>query len=212
MEESGILNQLDIDHGSKIESLDELLSFLELKAEESGPITMVPDINKIEQQIWLDYFNETIHVCYGDPSFNEYSAREKMLSFFYTFCETLSDRSELNKKMILDRNPLETAPKCLRLLKEEFEKFSLNLIDFGTQTGEIKPRPYLTRTYDNILWVCLLFILRFWAKDKSENRERTDMVIDKAINFTMDIFLPNAMDSGLELLMILMEKNAGGDE
>ena len=212
MTESDILKQLDEDRGSKIETLNDLLSFLDMKADQSGPISMVLDVDKIEQQIWLDYFNESIHVCYGDTSFDEYSAREKLLSFFYTFSETLSDRSELNSKMILDRNPLETAPKCLKLLKEEFEKFSLNIIDFGTQTGEIKPRPYLTRTYDNILWLSLLFILRFWAKDKSENKERTDVIIDKAVNFTMDIFLPNAMDSGLELLMILMEKNGTSNE
>jgi hypothetical protein len=42
--------------------------------------------------------------------------------------------------------------------------------------------------------------LYFWANDKSDHKENTDVMVEKTIHFTFDLLAPNAIDSGMDLV------------
>ena len=74
------------------------------------------------------------------------------------------------------------------------------LIFEGTNSGEIQARPFIANYYNQSVWNAFLSILLFWANDKSENKENTDVMVEKTIHFVFDLLAPNAIDSGLDLI------------
>ena len=50
------------------------------------------------------------------------------------------------------------------------------------------------------MWNGFLSVLYFWAKDKSNLRENTDVMVEKTIHFVFDLLAPNAIDSGLDMV------------
>ena len=70
----------------------------------------------------------------------------------------------------------------------------------GTNSGEIQARPFIANYYKQLLWNAFLSILYFWANDKSDHKENTDVMVEKTIHFTFDLLAPNAIDSGMDLV------------
>ena len=70
----------------------------------------------------------------------------------------------------------------------------------GTNSGEIQARPFIASYYQQVLWNAFLSVLYFWANDKSEQKENTDVMVEKTVHFTFDLLAPNAIDSGVDLI------------
>lgn len=70
----------------------------------------------------------------------------------------------------------------------------------GTNSGEIQARPLIANYYQTILWNAFWTILFFWANDKSNYKENSDVMVEKTIHFSFDLLAPNAIDSGVDWL------------
>lgn len=152
----------------------------------------------IESSEWESLTRETILLSTSQDIWSQYSSREKMLSFFYSFIELLKFRRSfiiysLNQKC----NKLST-PSALMGAKRMFEEFSEQIIREGLESGELADRKLFTKRYKDALWLQFKFIINFWIDDSSAEFEKTDEVIEKGINVTFDLFQRSPIDNLFE--------------
>ncbi|MCO5248367.1 MAG: TetR family transcriptional regulator C-terminal domain-containing protein [Chitinophagales bacterium] len=166
-------------------------------------------ILELEREIWKDYVKETVHHCVADPVFESYVAREKMLAFVYTLLLNLSN-DELQIDLQIRRlSKWWTSPK-LKDFKTEFLSFADELIFEGQDRGEIQKRMFLNKIYPSLFWNTLLLILIFWSSDESQQKEQTDVAVDKWVNLLFDALAPNAIDSAVDLAQFIVKSRMNG--
>lgn len=155
------------------------------------------DITDLESQIWSRQIEATLEVLSSDPGYPDYTAREKLLAFYYTLLEVLNDQSQalslmLNRSMIPG-----TAPAALTHFKQSFSKFVQELIQTGLETTEIENRPLVTSYYGQALWLQCLFLLRFWKNDQSSQRLATDEAVERSVNLLFDLAGHTPVDAAI---------------
>ena len=152
------------------------------------------------QSNWTTAIAKTFMICNADEHYESYSAREKMLAFTFTFLQTINTDSEKYQLLLAqNRLPFLLHPS-IKALKDEFSVFASNLIFDASNTGEIQARPFISKSYFPILWNAFYAILIYWKNDTSENKEKSDVMVEKTIHFAFDILSPNAIESGIDLL------------
>jgi AcrR family transcriptional regulator len=152
----------------------------------------------IEKQVWLDLTAETIQLSTGQEIWSQYSSREKMLSFFYSFIELLkTKRSFIIFSLRKKKNKIGT-PAVLSETRILFESFSEGIINEGLESKELADRKFFSKRYKDGLWIQFLFILNFWIEDDSQAFEKTDEAIEKGINVTFDLFQHSPIDNLFE--------------
>ena len=149
----------------------------------------------LEKYIWSSYFHETVERLNTDDVYRGYGAKEKLLTFYYAWTETLkSYRSYiLIKKEQFKLSDIKN--RELKDLRRAFEEYAEQLVNEGIERGEIKERKYISDKYSEALWLQLLFVLRYWVNDESKNFERTDAAIEKAVDLSFKLMAPNTFDS-----------------
>lgn len=158
---------------------------------------------------WKSYAEKTLETCTQDPSFGEYTAREKMLAYCYTLLQTMKP----DKEAVADRLKKWASfvgSDEYRQFKSEFNSFADVLIQEGIERGEIQPRPFISRIYSPLLWAAVLAILAFWVSDRSDNTEQTDVAVEKFVHLVFDAIAPNALDSALDVLQFLVKQRLNG--
>lgn len=178
------------------------------KFENMGYLPADKDVaGNLEQQInevWLTYFDSTIQAVEADPTYWEYPAREKSLSFFYTYLLELQPRYAFNVACLKQKNWYEPLKfKCLLQSEPKIKAYFSKLIEQGLDTGELASRAFLSNKYSQILFSAFVFCLDFWKNDTSEHFERSDIAVERAVHLAFDAMSPNFLDSSLELAQFL---------
>lgn len=162
----------------------------------------------IEGDIWTDFFKKTIAEVKAQEVWLGYAAREKSLSFYYSFFELLkTKRSFVTYSLNHFKKGLQT-PVSLKAGKAVFEEFSIEIIQEGLETGEIADRKFVSDRYKDALWAQVAFLLNFWVKDFSTGFEKTDEAIEKGVNVTFDLFQRTPIDNLFDYGKFLAQ-NAG---
>lgn len=152
----------------------------------------------IEKTIWVELTSETIDTIQQQEVWSQYSSRDKVLSFFYSYTELLKrHRSFIVYSLKRNKSGFAT-PTVLAGVKPIFENFAEGLISEGLETGELADRKFLTKRYKDALWIQFAFIINFWISDDSAGFEKTDEAIEKGINVTFDLFQRSPLDNILE--------------
>jgi len=159
--------------------------------EERDFYTHYPDLSGIEQDIWAHFFEDTLTRLRSEEVYMEYSVREKLLAFYFTFMEVLREE----RSFIKGAYPIDISSKILKKLKELFKDYAAVLLQEGMRTGEIEERQFVSGRYADFMWTETKFLINFWRKDGSEDFEKTDAAIEKAVNLTFDFFGRNVADS-----------------
>lgn len=152
----------------------------------------------IEKVIWVELTVETIDTLQQQEVWNQYSSREKILSFFYSYVEVLKKHRSFIIYTLKDSGSKLSTPKVLSGTKTIFENFAENIINEGLETGELADRKFFSKRYKDALWLQFAFILRFWISDDSAGFEKTDEAIEKGINVTFDLFQHSPIDNLLD--------------
>ena len=166
----------------------------------------------LEKDVWKGFFDQTIQTIQSDAVYAEYSVREKLLAFYYTWIETLKNNRSyvmLRVKRMKPMGPVRRnriSDDVLQRFKEAFLRFANELISEGKETEEIIDRPIIGNNYDEGLWRQVLFVLNFWVDDDSQNFERTDAAIEKAVNLSFDIMGRGALDTAFDFARFLYQK------
>ena len=162
----------------------------------------------LEKEIFELFFTNTMKALTQDEGYNNFDARNKVISFYYTFFENLTaNRAYVLIALKNDKKSLKPLKK-LSKLKNRFESYITSLeidrIDFNQEAIENFQNKALKKT----AWIQLLTILKFWLEDTSESFEKTDVFIEKSINTSFDLIDTKALKSMLDLgKFIFKEKN-----
>lgn len=188
--------QYILEEGKRPQSI---FSFMKgMKKNEAEFYNFFNSFDSLERAIWKGFLDQTINILHKDEAYSNYSSREKVLSFYYTWIEVLKN----NRSYILHRagkfNPKEPIPYFLDSLRHAFKEYISDVINEGKATEEILDRPLIAQRYDELLWWQTLFILQFWIKDDSKGFEKTDVAIEKFVNLVFDLLGKGPLDSMLD--------------
>ena len=159
---------------------------------------MYSSFDAVEKDLWLSFFQDTVDKLKEDETYRQYSAREKLLTFYFLWVQQLRE----NRSFILQQKENHRIPglhlEKLETFRHAFYDYIRELIKEGYQTGEIKERKYISDQYVHGFWMQALFVLRYWTKDTSDRFEMTDAAIEKAVNLSFQLISSNTIDSLLD--------------
>lgn len=193
-----------LEHGTLPKSIFKFAK--DLKIKEGDFYVYFTSFDAIKSTILVDIFEETLRQIDAQGVFEEYTAREKFLSFLFTWIEVLKmNRSYLLSLYGSKTKALVTLPKESAEFKEMFKEFVNDIILQGKETEEIASRPVISDRYDEALWLQVGFIFRFWLEDRSAGFEKTDAAIEKSVNLGFDLMGKSALDSFLDFAKFLYQ-------
>lgn len=166
-----------------------------LKITEADFYQFYSSFESIEKTIWFELTFETISKIKEQEVWLQYTSREKMLSFFYSYLENLKNDRSFVIYSLKNYQGKVAIPSIWTGVKPIFENFAQEVIDEGLDTGELAERKFLTKRYKNALWVQFAFIVKFWINDDSDGFEKSDEAIEKGINVTFDLFQHSPIDN-----------------
>ncbi len=151
----------------------------------------------VEKAVWTDLTTKTIVEIEAQEVWSGYSAREKVLAFFYAYIELLKSRRSF---IVYSLNRYKYAPKLqtpdvLTDTKQVFENFAESTIREGLDKGELADRKFFSKRYKDALWVQFGVILNFWINDSSAGFEKTDEAIERGVNISFDLFERSTLDN-----------------
>ena len=140
----------------------------------------------IEQSIFSEFFNHTIKVLAKSEEYPEYDARNKLLSFYFTFFEILTANRSYVVYALKDTKDFKNL-KSLKHLRKDYKTFINNI---GIEKIDLK-QEQLEKIQDKTLqessWIHLIITMKFWLDDTSTSFEKTDIFIEKSINARFDL-------------------------
>lgn len=169
-----------------------------LKITEAEFYQFYSTFESIEKNIWFELTFETISKIKEQEVWLQYSSREKMLSFFYSYVENLKKERSFIIYSLKNYKGKFSTPNVLAGVKPIFENFAEEIVSEGLETGELAERKFLSKRYKDALWIQFAFIINFWVNDDSDGFEKTDEAIEKGINVTFDLFQYSPLDNLFE--------------
>jgi hypothetical protein len=159
----------------------------------------------LERTIWNSFLHRTLDRLNADKSFSSFTAREKLLAFYYTFFEELKSNRSFVLIQLQNRNRLEIIPEFLKDFRKSFENFVDSILKTGKANGEVANRPYLDKSYPELFWMHMGFILLFWRDDSSAGFQKTDAAIEKSVNLAFDLIGKGAVDTAFDFAKFLYQ-------
>jgi hypothetical protein len=177
-----------------------------IKGEEEEFYKFYNSLEAVEKDIWLSWHQETLDLLEKDTTYASYSAREKLLAFYFTWVQKLkSNRSFiLLKKRDFDLKNLKD--NALVEFKKAFEAYSSQLVKQGIEEREVIERKFISDKYANGFWLQLLFVLNYWTNDESVGFEQTDAAIEKAVNLSFKLIGESTLDSLIDFGKFILQK------
>ena len=165
----------------------------------------------IEKHIFNAFFKNTIDVLEKNNDYQNFDARNKLLSFYFTFFEILTaNRSYVVYALEGNKKNLKALMK-LSELKKAFTKYIDNL---DIETIDIKQATIdkiQKKAIQESAWAQLLITMKFWLDDTSASFEKTDIFIEKAVNTSFDVLniapLKSVIDFGKFIFKEKMHMN-----
>jgi AcrR family transcriptional regulator len=151
-----------------------------------------------EKSVWATLTLEAIEKIKEQEIWHQYSSREKILSFFYSYIELLKTKRSFIIYSLKKHAKRLSPPEILSAAKPIFENFAEDVIHEGLDSGELAQRKFFAKRYKDGLWMQFLFIINFWAEDDSNDFEKTDEAIEKGINVAFDLFQRSPIDNLFE--------------
>jgi hypothetical protein len=190
-----------LDNGKEPESVYAFCKKLKIKEEDF--YDEYSSFPQIESEIWKALFIEARASAEREEVYQNYSVREKLLAFLYTWIETLKkNRSYILKSYEGFEKPIYTKRNVQLVdFKASFYDYINELLMEARETREVeqRPIPQLMQRYPDLFWAKTLFILDFWIKDTSKSFEKTDTMIEKTVNTAFDLLGRSPLDSLFDL-------------
>lgn len=165
------------------------------------------DFDQIVAEFWTELFAENIERLHGAEEWSEFSAREKLLSMYYSYFESLKMNRSYAKAILPESHAnLGRTPVELKELQKAYKLWIKDIIAQGLRSEEIAQRSKLVELYDDLFWYQFLFILDYWRKDRSSGFESTDEAIEKAVALSFDLIEKNALESAFDFGKFLFQK------
>lgn len=153
----------------------------------------------VEKSIFKTFLDNTLALLYKSDDYQTFDARNKLLSFYFTFFENLTaNRSYVLLALQQHKNTL----KGLSLLSDLKKTFTNYIDHLDIETLDIKDErlhKLQRRGLQESAWVQLLLTLKFWMDDTSPSFEKTDIFIEKSVNASFDVLNIAPLKSMIDL-------------
>jgi hypothetical protein len=141
----------------------------------------------LEKEIFRMFFANTVNLLHKNADYSEYTMKNKMLSFYFTFFEVLTaNRSYVLQSLKFDRNPLRNLAQ-LSLLRESFKEYVSEILTDDYRLEQEKLQNFQEKTIQETAWLQLMMTIKFWADDSSPAFEKTDIFIEKSVNASFEL-------------------------
>ncbi|MCK0144923.1 TetR family transcriptional regulator C-terminal domain-containing protein [Arenibacter sp. F26102] len=179
--------------------------------EESKFYEFFGSFEAIEKHVFKAFFDNTLSVLEKSEDYKSFDARNKLLSFYFTFFENLTaNRSYVVYALDRHKNGL----KSLTLLSELKKSFTTYIEGLNIETLDIKQEQIdkiQQRALQESAWLQLLLTIKFWMDDTSASFEKTDIFIEKSVNTSFDVLniapLKSVLDFGKFIFKERMHTN-----
>lgn len=159
----------------------------EYKFEEAEFYKLFGTFEAIETHIFKAFFDNAIHILEKNNEYQSFDARNKLLSFYYTFFEIITaNRSYVVHALKNNKNNLKGL-QVLSVLKQSFSKYIANLDIETLDIKESRLEKIQMKAIQESAWFQFLVTLKFWIDDTSAGFEKTDIFIEKSVNTSFDI-------------------------
>jgi hypothetical protein len=163
-------------------------------------------LEAIEKEVWLDIFHSTLNQLENDEIYKNYSAKEKLLAFYFLWVQKLKENRSY---LLLQKDKFKLSDlkdDTLETFRKAFYEYTSNLVKSGYETREIKERKFISDKYAYGFWLQALFVLKYWIDDTSANFEMTDAAIEKAVDLSFRLMGDNTLDSLLDFGKFILIK------
>lgn len=153
----------------------------------------------LEQAVYKEFFDHTYDLLVSSEDYTSFDARNKLLSFYYTFFELLTANRTFVLQSLKGQKKLLKRIKTLKELRKVFARY-IESLDIEKFTLNEKTLDNLQSKFiQEAAWLQFLFILKFWIDDTSSSFEKTDILIEKSINTSFDLINIQPLKSVLDL-------------
>lgn len=159
----------------------------------------------IEKSVWEEMMVNTLTSLEKDSNYETFTAREKLLSFYFTHLEVLKARRSFIALRWPSFKSATKTPEALKAYKEHFLRFSKKIVVEGINGDEIKERQFISDRYNQAFWLQLIFVVDYWTKDTSTGFEQTDAAIEKAVNLSFELLSESTLDRALDFVKFLWQ-------
>ena len=174
-----------LDHNTKPTSVYSFAK--ENKFEEAVFYEYFGSFEALEKSIFNTFYENTIAILEKSNDYKTFDARNKLLSFYYTFFENLT----ANRSYVvatLDSKKLDL--KKLDALSSLKTSFTHYIDSLEIETIDLKQKnisQIQQKSIKETAWLQLLITLKFWLDDSSTGFEKTDIFIEKSVNTSFDV-------------------------
>ena len=170
------------------------------------------DLDDLRSSIFARFHFHTMKVLHDSDDFGHLATQEKVLIYYFSFFEILN----VNRPYVLyaTKGAKHKAHvlKQLKRLRKEFITF--------IQHQNIKecpiPNEKMKSVHDKLLneamWGEFMMIFQFWLKDTSNSFEKTDILIEKSLAATFDMFDIEISPSVIDLFKFVYKEAKKGDQ
>jgi hypothetical protein len=160
----------------------------------------------IENSIFKAFFDNTKDLLDKNKEYQTFDARNKLLSFYFTFFEVLkANRSYVLLALQENKNKLKVL-STLSSLKKAFQQYIDELEIETIELKEEKMEKIKNRGLAEFSWGQLLFTLKFWMEDGSPGFEKTDILIEKSITTGFLMLESATLKSAIDLGKFLFKE------
>lgn len=161
----------------------------------------------LQKSIWNKFFLNTTTLLHKNKDYENFSNKDKMLTFFYTMFELLTmNRSYVLFTLSTNRKMLDKMAE-LKDLRSHIKGFATELIEESNADKTLKITKQSPRVFSEGAWVQFAFLLKFWMDDSSAGFEKTDLAIEKSVTTIFDVFDNTPLDSLIDFGKFLYKEN-----
>jgi hypothetical protein len=163
----------------------------------------------IEIDVFNSFFENTIKLLAKDKSYQNYQAKDKLLSFYFTFFEILTANRSYVQLTLGSKKDFFKKMKVLSGLSQHFKQYVQRLdipsLDLKLESLEM----IQDKALEEIAWNQLLITMKFWLDDTSANFEKTDIFIEKSLNTSFELMKIEPIESLIDFGKFLIKEKLG---
>jgi len=149
----------------------------------------------LRKNIWKQFFDNAHEVMLQADGYEALSAKDKMLTMFYTLFEVLTANRSYVLFSLKGKKDKMKSLKELSELRKAIKEFSGELIQENNDEKQLKILKHPVSIFSEGAWVQFLFLLKYWMDDTSKGFEKTDVAIEKSVRVIFDVFETTPLES-----------------
>jgi hypothetical protein len=128
-----------LNHGKRPASVFKFSQDLGIKEEEF--YNHFGSFDSVERKIWLNFISRTTVRLQADEAYAAFSAREKILTFYYAFFEELKSNRSYALLQLQHQNKFQITPEYLKDFRKAFDTFFSEVIPWGRAMEKLQSAP-----------------------------------------------------------------------